>query len=371
MKPLIIYHANCTDGFGAAYCAWLKFGDEAEYLPLDYGVKILDEVEVINRDVYILDFSFDALVTGEIIELADRVTWLDHHKTAFEAWCEEERELWIDETKYTHIVLDNNKSGTMLAWEYFNPGENAPDWVQWIDDRDRWQFKLSHSKAFHAGMASRKPWTFEQWHDIMQCGEELGAWPIVSEGHVLLVEQEAQVKSIVKYSMKCCILQPERLGEDVHRATAGEIFGVTPLEVGPDQRRVAKSINFGPIYGMSAFGLARQLGLERPRGARSVHAPWTHRVSGPNHMGYFDEAFAKGLAVNTNVHMSEVGHELANQSGSYGLVWYLGSDNMAKVSLRSNGDYDVSAIAKQFGGGGHKNAAGFSLPITTLLEWLR
>ena len=52
-------------------------------------------------------------------------------------------------------------------------------------------------------------------------------------------------------------------GEDVHKATAAEIFGVTPLEVGPDQRRVAKSINFGLIYGMSAFGLARQFGLER------------------------------------------------------------------------------------------------------------
>jgi DNA polymerase I len=52
-------------------------------------------------------------------------------------------------------------------------------------------------------------------------------------------------------------------GEDVHRATAAEIFGVTPLEVGLDQRRVAKVINFGLIYGMSAFGLARQLDLER------------------------------------------------------------------------------------------------------------
>ena len=52
-------------------------------------------------------------------------------------------------------------------------------------------------------------------------------------------------------------------GEDVHRATAAEIFGVTPLEVGPDQRRVAKVINFGLIYGMSAFGLARQLDLDR------------------------------------------------------------------------------------------------------------
>jgi DNA polymerase-1 len=46
----------------------------------------------------------------------------------------------------------------------------------------------------------------------------------------------------------------------MHKATAAEIFGVTPLEVGPEQRRVAKSINFGLIYGMSAFGLARQLG---------------------------------------------------------------------------------------------------------------
>ena len=59
------------------------------------------------------------------------------------------------------------------------------------------------------------------------------------------------------------LLQAFAQGEDVHRATAAEIFGVTPLEVGPDQRRVAKSINFGLIYGMSAFGLARQLGLER------------------------------------------------------------------------------------------------------------
>lgn len=59
------------------------------------------------------------------------------------------------------------------------------------------------------------------------------------------------------------LLQAFARGEDVHRATAAEIFGVSPSEVGPDQRRVAKTINFGLIYGMSAFGLARSLGLER------------------------------------------------------------------------------------------------------------
>ena len=52
-------------------------------------------------------------------------------------------------------------------------------------------------------------------------------------------------------------------GQDIHRATAGEVFGVSPAEVTADQRRSAKAINFGLIYGMSAFGLARQLAIER------------------------------------------------------------------------------------------------------------
>jgi len=52
-------------------------------------------------------------------------------------------------------------------------------------------------------------------------------------------------------------------GMDVHRATASEIFGVAPADVAPEQRRYAKVINFGLIYGMSAFGLAANLGIER------------------------------------------------------------------------------------------------------------
>lgn len=59
------------------------------------------------------------------------------------------------------------------------------------------------------------------------------------------------------------LLRAFAAGVDVHRATAAEVFGVAVEDVGAEQRRSAKAINFGLIYGMSAFGLAQQLGIER------------------------------------------------------------------------------------------------------------
>ena len=79
-----------------------------------------------------------------------------------------------------------------------------------------------------------------------------------------------------------------------------------------------------------------------------------------------------GLAVNAPSFLaSDLGHELANKSGTFGLVWSMAGDGQVHCSLRSNGEYDVSAIAKAFGGGGHRNAAGFSTDINTLLGWLK
>ena len=64
-------------------------------------------------------------------------------------------------------------------------------------------------------------------------------------------------------SQDASLLAAFAAGEDIHSATAAEIFGMSPKAVGAEQRRYAKVINFGLIYGMSAFGLARQLGIER------------------------------------------------------------------------------------------------------------
>lgn len=69
-----------------------------------------------------------------------------------------------------------------------------------------------------------------------------------------------------------------------------------------------------------------------------------------------------GLVANCTGHFaSDVGNELAKLSGSFGATYFQGSDGSVKWSLRSIGDYDVSTIAKAFGGGGHRNAAGFIL----------
>lgn len=290
MKPLVIYHADCTDGFAAAFAAWLKLGDEAHYCAMAYSGK--DVPEWRDQEVYILDFSFPRPVMDAIFAEAKRVVWLDHHKTAFEMWEAKfpyhfEKD-GADDEKY--IVLDNDKSGALLAWEHFHPNKEVPMLIRHIDDRDRWQFKLEGSKEIHATLHSYKPWNFEQWRKLFN-SYEAAPGHFLTAGLAVLRAQDQHVARIAKQSRTC-------------------------------------------------------------------------RITG-------SAGYVIGLAVNAPIHQSEIGHELANQAGTFGLVWYLGADSRVKCSLRSNEEYDVSAIAKAFGGGGHRNAAGFETDVQTLMEWLR
>ncbi len=74
---------------------------------------------------------------------------------------------------------------------------------------------------------------------------------------------QIELRIMAHLSQDANLLQAFAAGEDVHRHTASEIFSVAPAAVSSEQRRYAKVINFGLIYGMSAFGLASQLGIER------------------------------------------------------------------------------------------------------------
>jgi len=88
---------------------------------------------------------------------------------------------------------------------------------------------------------------------------------IAPPGKLLLAADYSQIelRIMAHLSADKGLLQAFSEGQDVHRATAAEVFGVQPEEVSNDQRRSAKAINFGLIYGMSAFGLAKQLGIAR------------------------------------------------------------------------------------------------------------
>jgi DNA polymerase-1 len=77
---------------------------------------------------------------------------------------------------------------------------------------------------------------------------------------------QIELRIMAHISQDAGLLKAFAAGEDIHRATAAEIFGLALHEVDAEQRRYAKVINFGLIYGMSAFGLARQLGIERAAG---------------------------------------------------------------------------------------------------------
>jgi len=93
---------------------------------------------------------------------------------------------------------------------------------------------------------------------------------IAPPGQRLLAADYSQIelRILAHFSGDERLIAAFRAGMDIHRATAAEIFGLAPEQVDDDQRRSAKAINFGLIYGMSAFGLSRQLGIPRDAALR-------------------------------------------------------------------------------------------------------
>ena len=104
---------------------------------------------------------------------------------------------------------------------------------------------------------------------------------IAGPGNVIVSADYSQIelRIMAHISGDEAMLRAFSEGEDIHRATAAEIFGLAPAEVQSEQRRYAKVINFGLIYGMSAFGLASNLGVERSA-AQSYIDKYFARFSG-------------------------------------------------------------------------------------------
>jgi len=98
-----------------------------------------------------------------------------------------------------------------------------------------------------------------------ELGREIRAAFVPREGWRLIVADYSQIelRLLAHMSRDPVLVDAFRRGEDIHTRTAAEVFGVPPLMVTPELRRNAKAVNFGIIYGLSAFGLSAQLGIPR------------------------------------------------------------------------------------------------------------
>jgi len=132
---------------------------------------------------------------------------------------------------------------------------------------------------------------------------------IAPPGHKLVAADYSQIelRIMAHLSGDEGLLKAFASGEDIHRATAAEVFGLAPDQVSSDERRSAKAINFGLIYGMSAFGLAKQLGIDRSAAQEYVERYFARYPGVRNYMeqtrelareqGYVETVFGRRLYI--------------------------------------------------------------------------
>ena len=180
-QTYVLYHANCPDGFGAAWAfhshlGCRECGEPVDYIPQSYGDP-LPEMEP-GSQVFILDFSYPRETMTELQDAHERVVLLDHHKTAAEE---------LDGVPNCHI--DQRHSGAFLAWQYFNPMESPPELIMYVQDRDLWHWELPGSREISEAIASY-PHTFGTW-------DKFDIDDLAREGTTLLRHTNIQVEKLV------------------------------------------------------------------------------------------------------------------------------------------------------------------------------
>jgi DNA polymerase I len=107
-----------------------------------------------------------------------------------------------------------------------------------------------------------------------ELGREIRAAFTAESGHVLLAADYSQIelRLLAHFSKDPLLVEAYRRGDDIHTLTASQVFGVPPLMVTPDHRRQAKVVNFGIVYGLSAFGLSQNLGIEPAEAKQFINA---------------------------------------------------------------------------------------------------
>lgn len=274
MKPLVIYHANCADGFTAAWCFHHKDPDGYDFFP---GVYNEPPPDVAGRDVFMVDFSYPRGVVLEMAASAKSVTVIDHHQTAIARLAGVDSEAVDYQLAPIYLELDESHSGARLVWDYLFPTVVPPWLVYAVEDRDLWTFNLTNTKPFMAYVFAHEQ-SFELW-DALAAMTPAAIEHACKAGELLLANHDKNVRACVEQSMRTAMVG----------GVLVPIASVPPFMASDAGNLMSKDALFAATYYDTA----------------------THRV----------------------------------------------------FSLRSSETgADVSVIAQEYGGGGHKHAAGFRVP---------
>lgn len=151
---LVLYHADCLDGLGAAWAAYRAFTGRASYIPVRYGDPFPDFDA--GATIYILDFSFDPEVLVRAAERAAHIFLVDHHKSALEKFEAYARVRSLPEN--VRVEFDMDRSGCVMAWSLFRGSAvRPPKILLHIQDRDLWRFAMPGTREITTALHSLMP----------------------------------------------------------------------------------------------------------------------------------------------------------------------------------------------------------------------
>lgn len=270
---IVLFHANCADGFGAAWAfhydeRYRKSELRTDYVPMSYGDAPPD---VTGADVFILDFSFSKEKLLKMAESAQSITLIDHHKTAQEELESPE----IQSHPRIRVIFDMNHSGAILTAQYLG-WKKLPKMLLYIEDRDLWKWSLPESRALNAALHSHAR-LFPIWNQLADWFEDSDAIAAMTlEGEAILRSQNRQVQEIAKKAsiISICGFQVPCVNSSVLPSEIGNflaqgkpfavvfsvegsqvIFSLRSTPEGEDVSQIAKCFNGG--------GHARAAGFSR------------------------------------------------------------------------------------------------------------
>ncbi len=173
---VVLYHAECADGFGAAWAIWKQF-PSTRFIAVKHGNPPPDELR--DQRVVIVDFSYSRDTLELLAEQSKALLVLDHHITAEKALA-----------GLPYAYFDMKKSGAVLAWEWAHD-KPVPWLLEYIQDKDLWNWALPASREINAAVASH-PFDFRIWDRFSQKELEHEGRAILRYEHEIVGKLAAQ-----------------------------------------------------------------------------------------------------------------------------------------------------------------------------------